>query len=79
VQYGIRFQNDTEVDSFMRKLSEEVHKRLKKEDLRGKSITLKVMKRDPSAPLEAAKVWLPPFFFHLHISHATQVYGTWHV
>ena len=55
-QYGIRFQNDTEVDGFIRKLSEEVHKRLKKEDLLGRSITLKVMKRDPSAPIEAAKV-----------------------
>jgi len=40
----------------MHKLSEEVHKRLKKEDLRGGSVTLKVMKRDPSAPVEAAKV-----------------------
>ena len=56
IQYGIRFQNDAEVNSFMHKLSEEVHKRLKKEDLRGRSITLKVMKRDPSAPVEAAKV-----------------------
>ena len=45
----------------MHKLSEEVHKRLKKEDLRGRSITLKVMKRDPSAPVEAAKVRLVPF------------------
>jgi len=56
IQYGIRFQNDAEVNSFMYKLSEEVHKRLKKEDLRGRSITLKVMKRNPSAPVEAAKV-----------------------
>ena len=40
----------------MHKLSEEIHKRLKKEDLQGRSITLKVMKRDPSAPIEAAKV-----------------------
>lgn len=45
----------------MHKLSEEVHKRLKKGDLRGRSITLKVMKRDPSAPVEAAKVCPVPF------------------
>jgi len=47
----------------MHKLSEEVHKRLKKEDLRGRSITLKVMKRGPSAPVEAAKVRPVPFTF----------------
>ena len=45
----------------MHKLSEEVHNRLKQEDLRGRSITLKVMKRDPSAPVEAAKVRPVPF------------------
>ena len=45
----------------MHKLSGEVHKRLKKEGLHGKSITLKVMKRDPSAPIEAAKVRPVPF------------------
>ena len=47
----------------MHKLSEEVHKRLKNEDLHGRSITLKVMKRDPSAPIEAAKVRPVPFLF----------------
>lgn len=50
----------------MRKLSEEVHKRLKKEDLRGRSITLKLMKRDPSVPVEAAKVPpIPPLFHYV--------------
>jgi DNA repair protein REV1 len=67
LQYGIRFQDDSEVDSFMRKLSEEVHKRLKKEDLRGRSITLKVMKRDPSAPIEAAKVGSVSFLLSMHL------------
>ena len=67
IQYGIRFQNDIEVESFMHKLSEEIHKRLKKEDLRGRSLTLKVMKRDPSAPIEAAKV-RPVLFLLLCIS-----------
>ena len=70
MQYGIRFQNDTELDNFMHKLSEEVHKRLKKEDLRGRSITLKVMKRDPSAPIEAAKVRQVPLLLR-RVSRAT--------
>ena len=67
MQYGIRFQDDSEVDSFMRKLSEEVHKRLKKENLRGRSITLKVMKRDPSAPIEAAKVVSALLLLSMHL------------
>lgn len=74
-QYGIRFQNDTEVDNFMQRLSEEVHQRLKKEDLRGKSITLKVMKRDPSAPVEAAKVLLTSFF--VSPSYLTRYVSLW--
>jgi len=37
-------------------MAEEVQRRLQVIDMKGRSLTLKVMKRDPSAPAEAPKV-----------------------
>lgn len=37
-------------------LAEEVARRLDAIDMRGRSLTLKIMKRDPDAPVEAPKV-----------------------
>lgn len=42
----------------MRQLGKEVAKRLTAVNMRGRSLTLKVMKRHPDAPKEAAKVRL---------------------
>lgn len=56
LQYGIRFQDNAEVERFVYQLSEEASRRLASIEMRGKSITLKVMKRDPTAPVEAPKV-----------------------
>ena len=42
----------------MRQLGNEVAKRLSAVNMRGRSLTLKVMKRHPDAPKEAAKVRL---------------------
>jgi len=56
IQYGIRFEKDDQVESFIHQMSEEVARRLDAIDMKGRSLTLKIMKRDPSAPVEAPKV-----------------------
>lgn len=56
VQYGIRFENNDQAEVFIYKMAEEVARRLSSVDMRGHSITLKIMKRDPTAPVEAPKV-----------------------
>ena len=45
----------------MRQLGKEVAKRLAAVNMRGRSLTLKVMKRHPEAPKEASKVRLNPY------------------
>lgn len=55
VNYGIRFSNKAEADTFLRQLSEEVAQRLNRCCTRGKQITLKLMVRAKDAPVETAK------------------------
>ena len=55
-QYGIRFENNEEAETFIRGMAVEVSERLINIGMRGRSITLKVMTRDPHAPVEAPKV-----------------------
>jgi len=55
-QYGIRFENEEQVEAFIHQMSEEVARRLDAINTKGRSLTLKIMKRDPSAPVEAPKV-----------------------
>ncbi|KAL1122064.1 hypothetical protein AAG570_003470 [Ranatra chinensis] len=55
VNYGIRFQNDTDRDKFLKQLSEEVSSRLAEVKMKGKCITLKIMVRSKEAPEETAK------------------------
>ncbi|KAF8946703.1 deoxycytidyl transferase [Haplosporangium gracile] len=45
ISWGVRFENNQQVDVFMRDLAQEVSKRLKEIDRKGKSIVMKVMKR----------------------------------
>lgn len=56
-QFGIRFETNEQARDFIFKLSEEVSRRLIAVNKFGRSISLKVMKRHPNAPKEAAKVW----------------------
>ena len=44
------------MESFIHQMSEEVARRLDAIGMKGQSLTLKIMKRDPSAPVEAPKV-----------------------
>ncbi|XP_046370490.2 DNA repair protein REV1-like [Haliotis rufescens] len=55
INYGIRFQRGSEVEKFLCDLSEEVATRLKNINMRGKTITLKLMIRRGDAPKETAK------------------------
>ena len=55
-QYGIRFENNEQAEAFIYQLAEEVSRRLDNVEMRGRALTLKVMKRDPNAPVEAPKV-----------------------
>ncbi|KAG0016641.1 deoxycytidyl transferase [Entomortierella chlamydospora] len=45
ISWGVRFENQDQVDVFLRDLAREVSKRLKEIDRKGKSIVMKVMKR----------------------------------
>jgi DNA repair protein REV1 len=44
------------VEAFIHQMSEEVAHRLDAIGVKGRSLTLKVMQRDPAAPVEAPKV-----------------------
>lgn len=55
-QYGIRFENNDQAEMFIRQMAAEVKKRLDAINMVGRSITLKIMKRDPTAPVEPPKV-----------------------
>ncbi|KAJ3765498.1 hypothetical protein FB446DRAFT_794993 [Lentinula raphanica] len=55
INYGIRFQTKEEVKVFLDQMAKEVSNRLDAIERCGRSITLKVMKRDPSAPVEPPK------------------------
>ncbi|KAH7911901.1 hypothetical protein BJ138DRAFT_1125667 [Hygrophoropsis aurantiaca] len=55
INYGIRFENNEQAETFVFQMAEEVSRRLDSVDMRGRSLTLKIMKRDPSAPVESAK------------------------
>ncbi|KAG6902660.1 hypothetical protein C0995_013352 [Termitomyces sp. Mi166 len=54
-QYGIRFENGQQAEAFIYQMAKEVAKRLDDIGMLGRSITLKIMKRDPSAPVEPPK------------------------
>ncbi|XP_001352803.3 DNA repair protein REV1 isoform X1 [Drosophila pseudoobscura] len=55
VNYGIRFTNNSECETFLRQLSAEVTTRLTDIKRKAKSIGLKVMVRAAEAPIEASK------------------------
>lgn len=56
IQYGIRFENHEQVKAFIHQMAAEVKRRMDSIGMVGRSVTLKVMKRDPTAPVEPPKV-----------------------
>lgn len=55
VNWGVRFENQEQVDEFMQGLSGELAKRLLKERVKGRQLTMKVMRRATDAPLDPPK------------------------
>lgn len=55
VNYGIRFTEEHQVDTFLNQLCTEIHSRLTEIHAKGKTITLKFLVRAPEAPVETAK------------------------
>ncbi|KAG5650978.1 hypothetical protein H0H81_010325 [Sphagnurus paluster] len=55
INYGIRFEDGQQAEAFIYQMSKEVAKRLDDIGMVGQSITLKIMKRDPKAPVEPPK------------------------
>jgi DNA repair protein REV1 len=56
MQYGIRFENNEQAEMFIRQMATEVKTRLDSVNMVGRLLTLKIMKRDPTAPVEPPKV-----------------------
>ncbi|KAJ7118629.1 hypothetical protein C8R43DRAFT_1099174 [Mycena crocata] len=55
INYGIRFQSNDAAEAFIFGMAETVAVRLNEIKMLGRSIALKIMKRDPSAPVEPPK------------------------
>ena len=55
VNWGIRFVTQDQADEFVQSLCDELHKRLVNEKVKGRQLTLKVMKRAADAPLDPPK------------------------
>ncbi|KII89390.1 hypothetical protein PLICRDRAFT_110060 [Plicaturopsis crispa FD-325 SS-3] len=55
INYGIRFENNDQAEVFVFQMAEEVARRLNAIGMLGRSLTLKIMKRDPDAPVEPPK------------------------
>lgn len=55
VNWGIRFTNQEQAEDFMKSLCEELNRRLVDNLVKGKHLTLKVMRRSMDAPLEPVK------------------------
>ena len=55
VNWGIRFISQEEAEDFVRNLSKELERRLLNEGVRGKHLTMKIMRRALDAPLDPPK------------------------
>ncbi|KAM0437745.1 hypothetical protein ACHAPT_002110 [Fusarium lateritium] len=55
VSWGIRFVNQAEAEDFIYNLCKELERRLLNEQVRGKQLTMKIMRRSMDAPLDPAK------------------------
>ena len=55
VNWGVRFETQEQVEEFITNLCEELHQRLVKEGVRGRQLTMKIMRRAADAPLDPPK------------------------
>ncbi|MCJ1473349.1 deoxycytidyl transferase [Lambiella insularis] len=55
VNWGIRFVTPEQADEFVQSLCDELHKRLLNEGVKGRQLTMKIMRKSPDAPLDPPK------------------------
>lgn len=55
VNWGIRFVTQEQADEFVQSMCEELHKRLMNERVKGRQLTMKIMRRAADAPLDPPK------------------------
>lgn len=55
INWGIRFINQEQAEDFLRNLSAELHRRLVENLVKGKQLTIRVMRRSADAPLDPVK------------------------
>lgn len=55
VNWGIRFVTQEQADEFVQSLCDELHKRLISEGVKGRQLTMKIMRRAADAPLDPPK------------------------
>ncbi|KAL8766960.1 MAG: hypothetical protein Q9194_006124, partial [Teloschistes cf. exilis] len=55
VNWGIRFVTQEQADEFVQSMCEELHKRLMNEHVKGRQLTMKIMRRAADAPLDPPK------------------------
>lgn len=55
VNWGIRFVTHEQADEFVQSLCDELHKRLVNEKVKGRQLTMKIMRRAADAPLDPPK------------------------
>ncbi|KAL8688772.1 MAG: hypothetical protein Q9218_005396, partial [Villophora microphyllina] len=55
VNWGIRFVTQEQADEFVQSMCEELHKRLLNERVKGRQLTMKIMRRAADAPLDPPK------------------------
>ncbi|KAL8683509.1 MAG: hypothetical protein Q9186_000549 [Xanthomendoza sp. 1 TL-2023] len=55
VNWGIRFVTQEQADEFVQSMCEELHKRLVNERVKGRQLTMKIMRRAADAPLDPPK------------------------
>ncbi|OCL11401.1 DNA polymerase IV, partial [Glonium stellatum] len=55
VNWGVRFENQEQADEFVGSLCDELSKRLLKEKVKGRQLTMKIMRRAADAPLDPPK------------------------
>ena len=55
VNWGVRFSTQEQADEFVQSLCEELHKRLVTERVKGRQLTMKLMRRSADSPLDPPK------------------------
>ncbi|DAA78840.1 TPA_exp: Uncharacterized protein A8136_2625 [Trichophyton benhamiae CBS 112371] len=55
INWGIRFTNQAQADEFVRSLSEELHRRLLENGVKGRQLTMRIMRRAADSPVDPPK------------------------